>query len=484
MASTLAISSTDKFLALLVKRFPYVFPKPVGSTDGPKSTLKLPSGAEIDGSNTIATHFAQNLFPGYNYSSIERAEITQWLSLSSEIADADTTASTEPSKSSDSLLNTLNEHLSTRTTVLGSKPSLADIAVYARISSLLGSWSAERKTGKDGLRHVVRHIDFVQHAPLFNLELGKEAIPIDLDDLKYKETLPEPAPKKVKPDAAAAAAAAAAASGTAQAEPTSKTETVKQKVIAAKDSAKEKVVAAAAAVKGPGGEKKEKQKKEKQPKPQKQAEPVKILPSQIDLRVGHILKAIQHPNADSLFVSTIACGDEPGSDVATVQPEGSEFAGQVTRTVCSGLNGLIPLEEMQGRKVIVVCNLKPVTMRGVKSAAMVLAASPRPTGDEKEDHGHGGPVELVSPPADAKAGEPVYFEGYEGKAEGVLNPKKKIWETIQPGFTTTDDLKVKFDHSLAPTVSESADKEKSSGLLTTKSGGVCVVHSLKGATVR
>lgn len=78
----------------------------------------------------------------------------------------------------------------------------------------------------------------------------------------------------------------------------------------------------------------------------------------VDLRVGHIIKAIKHPDADSLYVSTIDMGDETGP-----------------RTVCSGLVNHIPLEEMQDRLVVVVANLKPVKMRGIKSAAMVLCAA-------------------------------------------------------------------------------------------------------------
>ena len=35
----------------------------------------------------------------------------------------------------------------------------------------------------------------------------------------------------------------------------------------------------------------------------------------------------------------------------------------------------IPLEEMQGQRVVIVANLKAGNMRGVKSQAMVLAAS-------------------------------------------------------------------------------------------------------------
>lgn len=36
-----------------------------------------------------------------------------------------------------------------------------------------------------------------------------------------------------------------------------------------------------------------------------------------------------------------------------------------------------PIEEMQGKMLIAVCNLKPASMRGIKSFAMVLAVSGR-----------------------------------------------------------------------------------------------------------
>ena len=116
---------------------------------------------------------------------------------------------------------------------------------------------------------------------------------------------------------------------------------------------------------------------------------------------------------------------------------------------------------------------------------MVLAASPRVA--EGEDS-HTGPVELVSPPAGAEAGERVFFEGWsEGEPEKVLNPKKKIWETFQPGFTTTDSLEVAFDStqiSILNNGEASSEAAKKIGKLVTQSGGVCTVESLKGATVR
>lgn len=273
-----------------------------------------------------------------------------------------------------------------------------------------------------------------------------------------------------------AAAAGAAGGGTVLADRTNdkKGKSVGDKIVDKVADAKNAVVGA---VTGETTQKKEK--KEKAPKPQKApaAAAAPLSPSLIDLRVGHILKAIKHPEADSLYVSTIAMGDKVGTD------DTSEYEGQVVRTVCSGLNGLVPLEEMQGRKVVVVCNLKPVKMRGVKSCAMVLAASPR-LKEGEEDH-HGGPVELVTPPAEAQAGERVFFEGWKGEPEGVLNPKKKVWETIQPGFTTTAGLEVGFDAGVVKELSKEGEAPKTGvGKLVTTSGGICKVKSLSGAVVR
>lgn len=229
----------------------------------------------------------------------------------------------------------------------------------------------------------------------------------------------------------------------------------------------------------PATQKPKKERAPKQPKPQKAAAAVApTTPALIDLRVGHILRAIAHPNADSLYVSTIAMGDTEGTEHTQVDEE----TGKVVRTVCSGLNGLVPLEEMQNRKIVVVANLKPVNMRSIKSAAMVLAASPKqPEG--ADPHAADRVVELVTPPEGSEAGDKVYFEGWpygDGKGpEKVLNPKKKQWEAIQPGFYTGDDLVVEFDASACEEVEGAA-----TGKLVVEGKGPCTVKTLKGAVVR
>lgn len=77
----------------------------------------------------------------------------------------------------------------------------------------------------------------------------------------------------------------------------------------------------------------------------------------MDIRIGKIVEVSKHPEADSLYVEKIDLGEE--------QP----------RTVVSGLVNFIPLEDMQGRMVVVLCNLKPAKMRGIESQGMVLCAS-------------------------------------------------------------------------------------------------------------
>ncbi|KAJ8604753.1 hypothetical protein MRB53_041658 [Persea americana] len=389
------------------------------------------------------------VFPNVEYSTADKAEADQWLITSSHIA-----SSKEDEAKTAERLGSLNTHLSTRTLLLGTKPSVADIAMYTRLAPVVKSWTPEQRTGEQGYHHIVRYIDFVQNAPLFGLKLDEaEKIKIDVDQIiapvKTFDAKAEKEKKKKEKELAAA----------------------NNKNAGEEKSAKDQAVSEVAAlIPGTNANEKKKEKKEKQPKPQKAPAAAKPLsPSLIDLRVGHILKAVNHPDADSLYVSTIACGDAPGTENT------SEYEGKVVRTVCSGLNGLVPLEEMQGRKIVAVCNLKPVTMRGIKSAAMVLAASPR---DEVD---HKGPVELVNPPAAAEAGERVFFEGWEGEPEAVLNPKKKVWDYCQAGFTTTESKEVAFD---VAAVEQLRDSGKSGVALLKTKQGLCSVKSLTGATVR
>ena len=81
---------------------------------------------------------------------------------------------------------------------------------------------------------------------------------------------------------------------------------------------------------------------------------------QLDLRVGTILSAEEHPNADKLLVLSVDLGEsEP-------------------RTIVAGIKSSYTLEELKGKQAIFVANLAPVTLRGVESNGMILAASDPP----------------------------------------------------------------------------------------------------------
>lgn len=81
-------------------------------------------------------------------------------------------------------------------------------------------------------------------------------------------------------------------------------------------------------------------------------EPVSI--NSIDLRVGIIRTVKRHDTAEKLYVEEIDVGEE------------------TYRPIASGLVPYYTLEQMQGRRLIVVCNLKPRNLVGFKSHGMLI----------------------------------------------------------------------------------------------------------------
>ena len=112
------------------------------------------------------------------------------------------------------------------------------------------------------------------------------------------------------------------------------------------------------------------EKKAAEPKPAEakapEAAPAEATPGEIEigdfakveLRVGHILAAERVPKADKLLKLTVDLGEG--------QP----------RTICSGIAEAFQPEQVQGRKVVVVANLKPRMLRGIESRGMILTAGP------------------------------------------------------------------------------------------------------------
>jgi len=79
--------------------------------------------------------------------------------------------------------------------------------------------------------------------------------------------------------------------------------------------------------------------------------------ARIEFKVGTIHTAEAHPNADRLVVLRVDLGE--GND----------------RQIVAGIRAAYAVEELVGRQVVVVANLKPAKLRGIESQGMLLAAS-------------------------------------------------------------------------------------------------------------
>ncbi|KAK8844030.1 methionine-tRNA ligase, beta subunit [Kwoniella newhampshirensis] len=357
-------------------------------------------------------------------------------------------------------LPALDEKLTPLTYLYSNFPSSADVSLYAHLHpSLISASPSQHPNQPSLLRYFlqIQSLPAVQSAQS-SLPNSFPSLDIDVSTLPVPERkAPAPKVKKEKKAAAAPTTAAgvaesvsgavSAAVGAVTGAASSAAQTVKDAVVGAVPE-----TAAAAGAPQEGGKKKEK--KEKKEKPAKaqavKEEPTGPLPSMIDMRVGKVLDVKRHPDADSLYVESI--------DVGEAEP----------RTVCSGLVKYMTEEEIRGATIIVICNLKPVTMRGVKSFAMLLCAS------SKDGKTEGG-VEFVLPPAGSQPGEKIYFEGekYENATpEPQLNPKKKVFETIQPGFITLDNLDAAW-----------VDPETKSVHRIRTKDGVCKAKSFVGASL-
>jgi methionine--tRNA ligase beta chain len=149
--------------------------------------------------------------------------------------------------------------------------------------------------------------------------------------------------------------------------------------------------------------------------------------SHLDIRVGKIVKVYPHPDADSLYVEEIDCGEE--------QP----------RTICSGLRQFYKEEQLLNLKLCVVANLKPAKLRGIESFGMVLCAVV--FGDEVDGKRAKLQCELLAPPAGAEIGARVELED-ESYADGALAPavnmnskkKSNLWSTAAADLAAVDGV--------------------------------------------
>ncbi len=118
----------------------------------------------------------------------------------------------------------------------------------------------------------------------------------------------------------------------------------------------------------------------------KRMSPEEIFARTVDLRAAKILSVERHPKADKLYIERIDMGSEE-------------------RTIVSGLVPYYQPEELEGKTVVVVSNLKPAKLRGEMSRGMLLAAEQKTGAGEEE-------LEVLFL-EDASPGEPVRVKGVD-----------------------------------------------------------------------
>ena len=96
----------------------------------------------------------------------------------------------------------------------------------------------------------------------------------------------------------------------------------------------------------------------------------------VDLRVARVIRAEPHPNAERLLKLAVDLGGEE-------------------RQIVAGIASRYKPEDLEGRLIVVVANLKPVTLRGEESRGMLLAAS------------GGGEIAVLSPIREVPPGSAV-----------------------------------------------------------------------------
>ncbi|HID71628.1 MAG TPA: methionine--tRNA ligase, partial [Thermoplasmata archaeon] len=117
---------------------------------------------------------------------------------------------------------------------------------------------------------------------------------------------------------------------------------------------------------------------------------------ELELRIGTVVSVSEHPQAEKLYLLKVNLGKE-------------------TRQLVAGIKPFYRKEELQKKKIVVLCNLKPRKIRGEVSNGMLLAA-------EKEKV-----VSLLSVSPEVEDGTSVKLvESYTGKEISFEGRKKNI----------------------------------------------------------
>lgn len=318
------------------------------------------NGSGEDPSVVVQSLKAANKSNLLGQNEVEDIEVGQWLSYSQQATHAESIAK-------------LNGVLAAKSYLVGQRFTVADVAVYQQlVRNNIASLDSSAV-------HVARWVDHIQHlcdpAAVVLHQFEEPLVVIPLPSLAVeakKEAAPTP---PAAPDAPAA------------------------------EIKKEEKKAEEPKVEKKAEKKEEKKAEKKEEKKEEAAADAELDPSKLDIRVGLVVKCWNHEGSDKLLCEEIDLG------------EGTN------RSIASGIRAHYTAEQVQGRKVLVLSNLKERSIAGFKSQGMVLCAV---------TDGHSN-VALVEPPANANVGDRVIFAGFAGEpATPAQIAKKKIFEALAP----------------------------------------------------
>jgi len=152
--------------------------------------------------------------------------------------------------------------------------------------------------------------------------------------------------------------------------------------------------------------KKEKVKKQSQP-PQEEADPF----AKANLTVGKVLEAkADDAWSEKLYLCKVLIGEDEEKDV---------------KQVVTGLRKYVKREDLEGKLVLTIINLKVAKLAGETSEAMILAT--------ESGEGESVDVKLVKVPDGAKIGDKAFIENEEDKKPETYPKecKSKLWEQVK-----------------------------------------------------
>jgi len=116
--------------------------------------------------------------------------------------------------------------------------------------------------------------------------------------------------------------------------------------------------------------------------------------SALNLKIGKVLEVGQHPNADKLYLMKVDTGK--------------------IITMVSGLKEFYTPDELSKKTLVIVTNLEPATIRGVKSEGMLLAAE------------EGDKLALLTPEKELPAGAPIASGMEQGQKQLSFKEFQKL----------------------------------------------------------